>query len=320
MDEQKLDFDNFYKKGMEFANKNEYGLAMKYIDRCVDIAEHEKNPTYTFKSCYGMGVIKLRLGAHRGASKLFSEAEKHIEKVDDIDAIIDFYTTLGNLKAEWDHDLNGSIEYYKKAEKLLPQAKNIISKTKLLNNLGSVYYDIGKYENSIKYLKEVLNIELLDSGDELKEKINGYVNAGRTYIELNDLEKAEEYTKVSEKLINKLDNIDSEFLRFNAGINYAHIHKCKEQWNRAIETMNNSYNEFCNNIEQKYPSHRCLVDFFDACKEKELGLIYDYKFKKTGDEEDRKNAIRDLTSAKKTYIDIGHDWEAEKVDKLLANL
>jgi len=87
-----------------------------------------------------------------------------------------------------------------------------------LNNIGDSYYRLGKYEKAIKFLKDSLNVEIID--DYPYQKAITYKNIGNCYYYLEEKELSNEFMSHAEDLQEQLSDKELVKLHYNLACAY----------------------------------------------------------------------------------------------------
>ena len=216
-----------------------YNLAILYytnkqIDKAKNIFMNLiKEDEFNFKYNFNLGIIFFD-------QKIYKESLKYIKICCQINPkSYEACHQLG-LIYEKDKNFNDAIKYYEIANKI-----NSYESVITLNNLGTVYLFVKKYDKSIECFKKILtkknNFSKLDSG-QLSLVLN---NMGNANLALEKYEEAIEYFRKALEL----DKNRSLILN-NIGIAYSKIGEIKkalEFWHKSLLLNNKDLN-----LRQKY--------------------------------------------------------------------
>jgi CHAT domain-containing protein/tetratricopeptide (TPR) repeat protein len=166
-----VDFNNlgalYRRMGLLSRNEKDFNKALNYFYNCLEITKETKDIKTETRVLNNIGSIYSEIGS------LYSEQEKNQEKY--IRALKYFESGL------------------KKAEEIPdPELMGII-----LTNIGVVYYNQGKYEESTKCYEKVIN--LVPEREQILWET--YMESARAYEKQNQLEKALQCYKWSIKFI-----------------------------------------------------------------------------------------------------------------------
>ncbi len=133
----------------------------------------------------------------------------------------EFQNIVDNLK---ERKFNEALEKTKQISKIYSN-ENIISKL-----FASIYFNLGQWENSIKYYKKILLFE--------KEKFKTYTNLGVALFKLGKINDSINAFKDSIK-----DNRNFFLSHSNIGISYLEIGKLDEAINHFVISLNLNHND-----------------------------------------------------------------------------
>lgn len=133
----------------------------------------------------------------------------------------EFQNIIHNIK---DRKFNEALEKTKKISKKYSN-ENIISKL-----FASIYFNLGQWENSIKYFKKTLLFE--------KEKFKIYTNLGVALFKLGKINESINAFKDSIK-----DNRNFFLAHSNIGISYLEIGQLDKAVNHFVDALNLNYND-----------------------------------------------------------------------------
>ncbi len=213
--EQKLSLLNEQEETSEFINtlvaqKNllakigKFDEATKVILKAQALAQQTNDDQLLGKVYLNYSAIPSALGDYKKALALSKEAYNHFQKINNLLGMASTLNTQGNSLSKLGN-FEKSLECYKKAIELnhkeRPQDVPYI-----LNNIGTIYFDLGNYKESLKYQKDCL--KSLRENDDRSAISVVLVNIGMIYSLQNELEKAqesiEESITLSEEIMNFL--------------------------------------------------------------------------------------------------------------------
>jgi len=154
-------------------------LSIQYFSRYMEIQKEEGNIKEVAFAQVNLGAIYITLSNYTQAKKNFEEALNILEKVsvpkskhDYTSQIITIYNNLGIVYQNLQKP-DQSIDYYLRGIKLARKSTGDSSVlSKLLNNLGSLYFDEGKFANAVIPMTEAL---------EIREKNNDQIGLAQSY-------------------------------------------------------------------------------------------------------------------------------------------
>jgi tetratricopeptide (TPR) repeat protein/DNA-binding CsgD family transcriptional regulator len=177
--------------GIVYFELGAYEISAKYFYRYLDIKKESGNPMEIAYAMTNIGAIRTQLKQYDLAEEMFLESLNILNNYrDSLDLenpfpeIISIYNNLGVIYKEKEDTLK-AVEYYSKgiiiARKLAPQDKNL---SNLLNNLGSSYVDLDKFEEAYDLLNEALEMRL-EFGDKTG-MASSYRNLGNYFHKNGD--------------------------------------------------------------------------------------------------------------------------------------
>ncbi|KAA3606368.1 MAG: tetratricopeptide repeat protein [Calditrichaeota bacterium] len=186
------------------ARIGKFDEATKVILKAQELAEKTNDNQLLGKVYLNYSAIPSALGDYKNALTLSEKAFKHFEKINNVIGMASAINTQGNSLSKLGKFEN-ALEYYQKAIELnhkeRPQDVPYI-----LNNIGTIYFDLGNYGESLKYQKSCL--EPLRKNDDKSGTAVVLVNIGMIYSLQNELGKAqktiEESIALAEEVLNFL--------------------------------------------------------------------------------------------------------------------
>lgn len=108
---------------------------------------------------------------------------------------IDWLISTGNFLYEYAADHQAALGYFHKALASAEAQHGPRSEesSKVMNNLGVVYNELGEFSKALDYLQRALDIRLAVLGEENSLTATTYQNLGNTYLDSGDANKALEY-------------------------------------------------------------------------------------------------------------------------------
>lgn len=225
-----------YQKSKIFEKIEEYDLALKSLLKIAELYDTKgknKNPIYT-----PIAIIYDYMGKMEESLKYHIMANEELLKTQaPPKALAISYNNLGYGY--------GNVGQYDKAIFFLEKSLNIMKQSNTYNSLGDIYYKMGNYEKSIEYHKKALSFK-----DHVRTKANlhlytyFFISAARTYLKLNENEKALELLKKAEKYA----------LSINSRLRLKEVYEELSNYYKSIGNYKNAY--FYN---KKYTSYQDSV-------------------------------------------------------------
>ncbi|MDD3626038.1 MAG: tetratricopeptide repeat protein [bacterium] len=195
---------------MQYMSMQEYSKALKYLNKSFEIAEKIKYTSVMCTILNNLGLIYFNLGDYNSAKRFLKDS---ITVAKNVQSILDMILSLGNLAITY-----SAIGEYQKAFDNILKATGILRDT--VKNpyylcYGNAYYSLilnqsGRIKESIITADEVINSsENLQNYSALV--LSCIVNANN-YFELNNFDKAHEYSQKGIQYLSYCQEISSEDL------------------------------------------------------------------------------------------------------------
>ena len=151
-----------------------------------------------------LGNIKSAIQKSTDSYKLFNTMHETNDLA--INGSIFAYSNLANIYSKLNLN-NISLDYLSKAQKALVLSNNnYIPKIRIYLNLGICYHALGKYQKSLKYLKEIYTLAL--KKNDYHSLIPIIVNMSSIYFSMNDYEESFRLNKQSLKFLKNIDDVN----------------------------------------------------------------------------------------------------------------
>jgi signal transduction histidine kinase/Tfp pilus assembly protein PilF len=190
-------YNCYFKLGRSFYKISEFDASLENYFTSLEIAERNKNEAQIAINLVKIGEVYLltpNLEKARTNFKKSLEINKRLK--DDYEIVGSFinigvtYQKQGDNESKKDYIVK-AIEYYKEGLVRAKKANYKRDVSILLGNIGSSYRSLGKYNESLKYLFEALELQI-----ELKDDAvisHTCCDISETYLTLNNFSKAKEY-------------------------------------------------------------------------------------------------------------------------------
>jgi tetratricopeptide (TPR) repeat protein len=192
-----------FKIGMSYFGKGEYDKAIIEFEKSIESDPDHTESYYYLGQCYlQKGIIEYNNKNIFKAYSLYSEANKISEQVipryekiiEENPADLNSYLRLGYIYevrsiVPFVNDYDKALEYYLKALTLdaVSESKNKGIYIYLNTRVGSIYYQMKDYPQSIEHLEKALSI-FPD-----RDNIEAYYYLGLSYDKIGEIEKAREF-------------------------------------------------------------------------------------------------------------------------------
>lgn len=250
----------------DYVNSIKYANQYLVLRKTENISEDQGKSQvhyYLGKSYYEMNMLSKSLD-------YLTKSLIEYQKGKDISKIASVYRNIGNLylrmnKTELaNNNYNKSLEYAKKAN------DNLLMSL-IYNNIGNLSTTINNHESAIDYYKKSIV---------LQEKINKnnfyapYMNIAMSYANLNKLDSAKRYLKISENYIGK-----SIFNRVYFLYNYASVRVLENDFDNAEKRLQEAL-EISIEKNYNYITINCYKLLSDIYKKQEnYQFAFNYQFK-----------------------------------------
>jgi tetratricopeptide (TPR) repeat protein len=227
----------FKELGGDHYNLSEYGPAMEYYYKALNLAEKNLKRTdltpkesIKFKKIKAattgnIGVIYFYQGYYTRAIESYYQAMKVNEELGRKELQAE---NLGNIGAVYytQGDRPKALEYFEKALRMNRLSDDKISEATNLMNIGAVYFDQKNYKKALDYY---LQAQKIDDEIGVGTVTNNYCNIGSVYAALGDNTTALEYYTKALKVNRDGSDRPSEALTLSdMGTVYMRLKKYKE--------------------------------------------------------------------------------------------
>ena len=230
--------------------------ALFFLEKAQDIASKENNEKQIAEINIQLAdLYNYSLELHQKALHLYSEAEKYYKKVNDKEKLLHIYQTKGYIY-EKTSDFDNAGKYYLSALKLIGD-DNQLQKARVLNSLGTLYFNQKNVDGALEYWKQAL--EIVDTLN-FKKGISAILtNIGNAYLEYYTEDDTSTFHYLEEAKNNYFKALKiSEELKDSVAIYYkytsiANLYITKKSYNLALafhkkayhiaQTTKNSYNQ-----------------------------------------------------------------------------
>lgn len=161
-----------------YTEMGEFDKASEIYFKTLAYSKENDNPAYEIFSLTRLGVIQQKIGDYDSSKRFLSEALRKSREVGNWREGTMAYTELGNL--EWEYgDKDSAAAHYQNAIDWLKEKNSIHPIPSLLSNIGNIYEDQNRLEESLRINKEA--ISLADSLGNYLFGINGLIEQAGIY-------------------------------------------------------------------------------------------------------------------------------------------
>ncbi len=233
-----------------------------FLEKALDIANDEKLEDQIAKINLKLAdLYNYNLGLYEKAIPFYMDAEKYYKKHNDKEKLIQIYQNIGFIY-EKTSDFDNAGKNYLSALKLLGD-NNKLQKARILNSLGTLYFNQKNIDGAIEYWNQALNIV-----EELKFKkgISAILtNIGNAYLEYyseNDTSTYHYLNEAKDKYFKALKI--SEELGDSSGIYFkytsiANLYIVKKSYNLALAFHKKAY-QIAKKIDDSYNQVSSLIN------------------------------------------------------------
>lgn len=236
-----------------YINKGDYNLALEYLDKILlDSTLLQKRESFAVQVRYVKGIISYQVEKYDVAkdelefvlnNKIFRNV--YSQNVDNA------YEKLALTYAKMG-DLEKGVNIF---NQLIEQTNDELQKGRYYSTLSTIYYEGGRYNQSVEFANKSLKIEGLDT----TTLIINYINISNSYKQLGDLKKS---TDLLFEAANKFPNAPEiqDILFQLAALFYD-----QQDYEQAIKVSNRYLNQYPDGI------HKRDAILFKAYAQYELG-------------------------------------------------
>jgi len=183
-----------------FIKKNNYPLGLEYFNKALDLTKTKKDSIGQAYSLADLGWGYWKKKEPLEALKYHLQVKSLAEELQHPKLLFTSFFNLGIIQND-EGDNKKAIEYFNHALEIADTANYVISKGRLLNNLGKAYQDDKEYDIALQYFQRADSIFLEKrSGNWLSlvnyNKGNNFFFRGDFLKSISYFQKALEYNKV----------------------------------------------------------------------------------------------------------------------------
>ncbi|MGE5411519.1 MAG: tetratricopeptide repeat protein [Clostridiales bacterium] len=193
--------------GLVYWKKNDYFLALKHYDEALKDAISSNNEFEHARVLNNLGLIYLKLGKHKQALDNFLESVKIKESLGDQFWLAITYNNLANLYNEM-KSYRESLRYSETALEIGKQINISYITARALNNLGSSYDGLLLFDRSLKYFKEALLLKAKTGDTKNLNYVYTLLEIGKRYYNTKNYALSLDYFNRTINLSKDLHNAD----------------------------------------------------------------------------------------------------------------
>ncbi len=191
--------------GIVFKNLKEYDNALRYYRKAYNLDLELNNETGQARHLANMANVYMSLMMKDSAMHFFQKATLISEKINNIYILQNNYGNMALLMGT--DDLNGAIDYTKKALEMAIELKDLTSISRHNGHLASFYRQLQQPQNAIPYINEALKIAELNQLQTLLK--DQHLFAAQIYADLQDYHKAYNHITMHLQFKDSLQNQDN---------------------------------------------------------------------------------------------------------------
>jgi len=181
-------------------NESDHIIAIDYAEELITLAKQNSSLIYEYRGYLQLGSKRWLLGELEEAMVSFVFAMEAAKKAEYLAGEGAVYSAIADLLSE-SSNYSKSLEYYRKAIKILVQVGDSLTLGTSILNAGDTHLTIGNCDSALVYFKESRKIF-----DQLDNKIGQAYTLGNTGIAYANLRK----TELAEQNINQAIDILEE--------------------------------------------------------------------------------------------------------------
>lgn len=254
-----------------YYNQGLLDYSIKAFYRYLEIQKGNNNTKGIAYAYVNLGAILTNLEQFDRSKEYFEKALETFEKLANKEnngltgsEVISIFNNLGIVSKSL-HDTVTAIKYYSQGIALAKHKQGQETYlANLLNNLGSLYLDLGKTNEAFEYLKDALNIRIQINDN--TGLVNSYRMLAAYHSKLNDKEKALDFLYKGLKLANDIGSLAHKSTMINKIFN--HFYE-KKQADSALK-----YRILLSEIEEKvnaevFKKELAMLELTSQIQEKE---------------------------------------------------
>ena len=187
--------------GAIYLRRSAFDKAEEYLVRSLGIAEDIKDPHALVETYYDLGGVLQNRGRPKDAMAAFRRSMELAQStLDDIGLGMALYGMGRVYSSLIDH--TQAIKYKKEALEVIERTGDVDNIARICIGLGSSLAEMHNYAEAVKYHEKAVEMGRTSGNLELQ----GYAlrNAVVVYVEMDDLEQAQEYINQASKIFEKL--------------------------------------------------------------------------------------------------------------------
>ncbi len=213
--------------GVIYLRRSDFDKAEDYLVRSLGLAEDIKDPHALVETYYDLGGVLQNRGRHQDAMAAFRRSmELAQQTVDDIGLGMALYGIGRVYSSLIDHQQ--AIKYKKEALEVIERTGDVDNIARICIGLGTSLAEVHNYSEAVKYHERAVEMGRTSGNLELQ----GYAlrNAVVVYVEMDELEQAQEYINQASKIFEKLGN---HVLMADMHLMRGYIYNKKMEWEWA---------------------------------------------------------------------------------------
>lgn len=230
-----------YSLGMYYYDSSIYSLALKYFEESLKIAQQLSSPPDEADCMTAMGNIFCEVGQYDKALTILSSANNIYSKLNNRAGFARnllnmgvIYRRRGFLSGNND-DLRMSLSFYWKYLGMKNSEVDSADQIRIMNNIGSVYYDLAQYSDAMRYFSQALGRARARNSKVMISLVLN--NIGIVQATLGNYEES---TKYYQEAIDLALESEGGQVLWEAYLEIANSYKKRHQFQQALENYKNS--------------------------------------------------------------------------------
>ncbi|MBI0584171.1 MAG: tetratricopeptide repeat protein [Methanomassiliicoccus sp.] len=213
--------------GVIYLRRSAFDKAEEYLVRSLELAKDVRDPHTLVETYYDLGGVLQNRGRHQDAMTAFHRSmELAQNNLDDMGLGMALYGIGRVLSSLLDHQQ--AIKYKKEALEVIERTGDVDNIARICIGLGTSLAEVHRYAEAVKYHERAVEMGRTSGNLELQ----GYAlrNAVVVYVEMDELDRAQEYINLATKIFEKLNN---QILMADMHLMRGYIYNKKMEWEWA---------------------------------------------------------------------------------------
>lgn len=216
--------------GILYANSGETDKAIASFESSLNYRTYRKDTSGMASSYLALSNVLRNVGKYDEAVSHALESERIYQKLQAHDGLGRVYNSLGLIFRKLS-DPQKALFYFNKGLEESEIVQDVYVKTGLLENMGGVYQDLGKFDSALYFQKQANNLLLQGQANSVNLG-NSFGNLGLVFMQTGELDSARFYL---EKALNIFERYDYTEGIIEAYTSLGDLWSRKGQFSRSVE-------------------------------------------------------------------------------------